>query len=163
MGIAPNMARGGKESYPMEFVIRPASRNDAEAISQVIITALRETNAKDYSAAVIARVEQSFSPTSISELMAQRLIFVATNQDGIVGRASLDGCIARTVFVDPKYHGLGIGRALMAAVEQIAAEPFYAKLGFTSVRDSYHGEERTIVMELRLAGSQKSHEGSTSD
>lgn len=149
----------------MEFEIRPALIDDAEAISQVVIAGLRETNARDYSAAVIARVEQSFSPASVSELLARRLVLVAEGQDGIVGTASLDGCVVRTVFVDPKHQGRGIGTALMAAVEEIAverdiavlkvpssvtAQPFYANLGYTSVRDSYHGEERTIVMERRL-------------
>ncbi|HYI26504.1 MAG TPA: GNAT family N-acetyltransferase, partial [Bradyrhizobium sp.] len=65
----------------------------------------------------------------------------------------------------PEYQGRGIGRALMARVElaamtsnvailavpsSVTAEPFYAKLGFRAVRDSYHGEERTIVMERSL-------------
>jgi len=33
----------------------------------------------------------------------------------------------------------------------ITAEAFYAKLGFNAVRDSYHGDERTIIMERWLA------------
>jgi GNAT superfamily N-acetyltransferase len=72
----------------------------------------------------------------------------------------------RTVFILPEYQGRGIGRALMARVElaaitanvailavpsSVTAEPFYAKLGFRAVRDSYHAEERTIVMERSLA------------
>lgn len=61
----------------MDCVIRPASSSDAEGISRIIIAALRDTNAKDYSEAVIARVEQSFSPAAVSELMTRRLVFVA--------------------------------------------------------------------------------------
>lgn len=53
----------------MECVIRPAQAEDAQGISQVIISALRETNAKDYSEAVMARVEQSFSPAAVSDLL----------------------------------------------------------------------------------------------
>jgi predicted N-acetyltransferase YhbS len=151
-----------------ECMIRPAQCEDAEGISRVITSALRETNAKDYSEAVIARVEQSFSPAAVSDLMGRRLVFVAINNDSIVGTASLDGQVVRTVFVDPRCQGRGIGRALMAEVERAAverdvavlavpssvtAEPFYAKLGFKSVRDSYHGEERTIVMERPLMRS----------
>ncbi|MBV9395294.1 MAG: GNAT family N-acetyltransferase [Methylobacteriaceae bacterium] len=149
----------------MDCQIRPARREDAEGISRVIISALRETNAKDYSEAVIARVEQSFSPAAVLGLLERRVVFVAVNNDTIVGTASLDGEVVRTVFVDPGCQGRGIGRALMAEVgraaaergvalltvpSSVTAEPFYAKLGFKSVRDSYHGEERTIVMERPL-------------
>jgi len=159
----PVVTRRGRPH--LDCLIRPAQREDAEGISHVVISALRETNAKDYSEAVIARVEQSFSPAAVSDLLERRLVFVAINSDGIVGTASLDGQVVRTVFVEPQCQGRGIGRALMAEVERAAverdvavltvpssvtAEPFYAKLGFKSVRDSYHGEERTIVMERPL-------------
>jgi GNAT superfamily N-acetyltransferase len=150
----------------VECLIRPAQRDDAGGISRVIISALRETNAKDYSKAVIARVEQSFSPAAVSDLIGRRLVFVAVDNDTIVGTASLDGQVVRTVFVDPRYQGRGIGRLLVAEVERavveknvavlavpssVTAELFYAKLGFTAVQDSYHGEERTIIMEGALS------------
>jgi len=149
----------------MDCMIRPACSSDAEGISRVIVAALRATNAKDYSQAVIMRVEQSFSPAAVSDLLMRRLMFVALNEKSIVGTASLDERVVRTVFVDPKFQGYGIGRALMARIEQAAvkkgvtvlavpssvtAEPFYTKLGFNAVRDSYCGEERTIVMERTL-------------
>jgi predicted N-acetyltransferase YhbS len=146
-------------------LIRLAQPDDAEGISRVIVAALRQTNAKDYSKEVIARVELGFSPAAVSDLLARRLVFVAINDDAVVGTASLDGTVVRTVFIEPSWQGRGIGRALMTEVACVAvkrgvatlavpssvtAEPFYAKLGFTSVRDSYHGEERTIVMERPL-------------
>lgn len=149
----------------MDCIIRSACSCDAEGISRVIVAALRGTNARDYSEAVIARVEQSFSSAAVSNLLMRRLVFVALDQGSIVGTASLDEQVVRTVFVAPEYQGHGIGRALMAQVERAAvekgvtvlavpssvtAEPFYAKLGFSPVRDTYHGEERTIVMERPL-------------
>lgn len=122
----------------MEFVIRSASYNDAEGISRVIIAALRETNARDYPEAVIARVEQNFSPVSVSELITQRLVFVATSNDVIVGIASLDDGVVRTVFVDPKHHGRGIGKALMTVIEEITAERGVKKLTVPSGRRLLH-------------------------
>ncbi len=151
----------------MEYVIRPARREDAEGISHVIVAALREINAKDYSEAVIARVEQSFSPIAVLDLLERRTVFVAAAGDDVIGTASLDDRIVRTVFIRPEWQSQGVGRALMAHIERVAidrgvsvlsvpssvtAERFYAKLGFGVVRDSYHGEERTIVMERRLPG-----------
>lgn len=150
----------------LEYLIRAARREDADTISRVIISALRETNARDYSEAVIARVELSFSLAAVLDLIERRLVFVAATGDDIVGTASLDGRIVRTVFVKPEYQNRGVGRALMTEVERVAiekgvsvlevpssvtAEPFYAKLGFNAVGDSYYGEERTIVMERPLS------------
>lgn len=45
----------------MDCQVRPATGEDAQAISLVTISALRESNAQDYSPDVIARVEQGFS------------------------------------------------------------------------------------------------------
>jgi predicted N-acetyltransferase YhbS len=146
--------------------IRRAISEDAEEVSSIIVAALRKTNAKDYSEAVIQRVEQSFTPEAVREMMNHRVMFVATQDERIIGTASLDGCVVRTVFVEPGFQGQEIGRRLIAEVERealargiallavpssITAEPFYAKLGFRAVRDSYHGEERTIVMERALS------------
>lgn len=152
----------------MQCQIRPAQPADAEGISRVIVSALRETNARDYSEAVVARVEQNFSPAAILDILARRLVFVAEVDQAVVGTASLDGRVVRSVFIDPAHQGRGIGRALMAEIERAAtargvtalavpssvtAEPFYAKLGFHPLRDSYHGDERTIVMERPLPGA----------
>jgi len=150
----------------MDCTIRPARENDAADISGVILRALRETNAKDYTDAIIARVERSFSLDAVRQLITKRTVFVATIGDRVVATASLDGSVVRTVFVSPDVQARGIGRLLMAEIERTArgrsiaaltvpssvtAESFYARLGFKAVRDSYHGDERTIIMERVLA------------
>ena len=152
----------------MECTIRSAHDDDAADISAVILHALRETNAKDYTDEIIERVERSFSPTAVRELIGKRTAFVATLGSRIVGTASLDGSVVRTVFVAPDVQAQGIGRLLMAEIERTArernipsmtvpssvtAETFYARLGFKPVRDSYHGDERTIIMERSLHNS----------
>jgi len=149
----------------MECTIRPALENDADEISAVILRALRETNAKDYANDIIERVERSFNPRAVLQLMGKRTIFVATIGSRVVGTASLDGSVVRTVFVAPDIQARGIGRLLMAEIERTArersipmlavpssvtAEAFYARLGFKAVRDSYFGDERTIIMERSL-------------
>jgi N-acetylglutamate synthase-like GNAT family acetyltransferase len=146
--------------------IRPAQAGDAAGISRVIIRALRETNAKDYTPDIIARVELSFSPAAVERLIDQRDVFVAEMDNRVVGTASLDGQALRTMFVLPDVQGRGIGRLLVQRIERVArerqlailtvpatvtAEAFYARLGFTAVREAYHGEERTIVMERVLS------------
>lgn len=149
----------------MDYTIRPAREDDAADISGVIVRALRETNAKDYTDEIIARVARSFSPDAARELIGRRSVFVASIGGRIVGTASLDGSVVRTVFVAPDVQARGIGKLLMAEIARTArerkiplltvpssvtAEAFYAKLGFSAVRDSYHGDERTIIMERWL-------------
>jgi N-acetylglutamate synthase-like GNAT family acetyltransferase len=149
----------------MEWAIRPAQESDADNISAVILRALRETNAKDYASEIIARVERSFNPDAVRQLMGARTVFVATIASRVVGTASLDGSVVRSVFVAPDVQAHGIGKSLMTEIERAArernismltvpssvtAEAFYARLGFKAVRDSYHGDERTIIMERSL-------------
>jgi GNAT superfamily N-acetyltransferase len=145
--------------------IRHAWDGDAGALSEVILAAIRETNAKDYTPEIIARLEEKFSPDAVKERMGKRKVFVALLGQEIVGTASLEGTTIRSVFVAPSAQGQGIGRQLIAEVERAAleagiaaltvpssvtAEQFYAKLGFKAVRDSYYGDERTIIMERHL-------------
>lgn len=147
----------------MNIKVRPARTADAGAISRVVLTALRTSNARDYPASVIERVQLSFSPAAIERLMQQRRMFVAVAV--VVGTASLEGQVVRSVFVDPDWHRRGIGRLLMAELEHIArgaglellivpssltAQEFYTALGFRLVREHQEGEERTLIMERQL-------------
>lgn len=150
----------------MSIEIRAAQPHDAPAISRVIIDALRISNARDYSPEVIQRVESNFTAEHIGKLIGTRLVLVALQGQQLLGTASLDGQVIRTVFVDPAQQGKGIGRKLMAAIERLAqergasellvpssltAQGFYQQLGFTLLREVIEGEERTLVMARRLA------------
>lgn len=145
--------------------IRQAAPDEAAAVSAVILDALRFSNAKDYPPEVIERVSTSFSPDALSELMMKRMVLVACFGDRIVATASLDGSALQTMFVAPDLQRRGLGKRLLFAIEDIArgagvsvlalassitAEPFYAALGYRAVRDVFHGDERTILMERAL-------------
>ncbi|WLH70404.1 GNAT family acetyltransferase [Pseudomonas sp. FP2309] len=149
----------------MSTAVRLAQPTDAQEISQVILAALHSSNARDYPADVIARVARNFTPEAVLELLKRRLVLVAMQDQVIVATAALDGHVVRSVFVNPALQGQGIGRVLMLDIElrareagvtvlsvpaSLTAEPFYTKLGFHTVRDVYHGNERTLVMEKTL-------------
>jgi GNAT superfamily N-acetyltransferase len=151
-----------------EVNITAATAADAEAISRVVVRALREVNARDYPPGIIDAVAANFTPEAILEHTARRTVLVAGVAGEIVGTASLDSDRVRSVFVRPDHHGKGIGAALMQKVESLAAakglrrlvlsssitaEGFYRRLGYAAVRHEFHGEERTIVMEKYLRAS----------
>ena len=149
----------------MSTVVRLAQPADAEGISQVILAALHSSNAQDYPADVIARVASNFTPDAVLALLNRRVVLVAVQDQAIVATAALDANVVRSVFVNPALQGQGMGRLLMLEIElrareagvtilsvpsSLTAEPFYTKLGFHTVRDVYHGNERTLVMDKAL-------------
>jgi len=149
----------------MSIKVRPARIAEADAISRVILAALRTSNARDYPVSVIERVQSGFGPGAIERFMLQRQVFVASEGNVVVGTASLEGEVVRSVFVDPDRHRQGIGRLLMAELEAVArnagavrmvvpssltAQAFYLALGFNVVREHLEGGERTLIMERKL-------------
>jgi len=143
-----------------EVVTRRATAGDAEAVYEIVLRALRETNARDYPASVIDRLVLTL-PEGVASKLEEWHAYVAVVDGRIVGTASLNDRTVRAVFVHPDYQGRGIGTELMNAVENaasvqsestlsvqssITAQPFYAKRGFKVVREVFYGEERTIVM-----------------
>jgi N-acetylglutamate synthase-like GNAT family acetyltransferase len=143
-----------------ELEIRRATAGDAEAVYEVVLRALRETNARDYPASVIDRLVLIL-PKRIASMLEEWHAYVAVVDGRTVGTGSLNGNTVRAVFVHPDYQGRSIGKKLMDAVENaanvqsvntlivqssITAQPFYAKRGFKVVREAFYGEERTIVM-----------------
>lgn len=42
------------------------------------------------------------------------------------------------------------GVSQLCVPSSITAEGFYRSLGYSAIRDEYHGEERTIIMEKSL-------------
>lgn len=149
----------------MGLTIREARSDDAQAISQVIIAAVRESNGQDYPASVIESVVAHFTPGRVLELLEQRLVFVALLDGEIVGTGALDRNIVRSLFIAPSLQRNGIGQVLMSRIEKAAlerrveallvpssltAESFYAHLGYRVVREQLHGEERTIIMSKDL-------------
>ena len=149
-----------------EVEIRRATAEDAEAVYEIVLRALRETNARDYPASVIDRLVLTL-PEAVASKLEEWRAYVAVVDGRIVGTGSLNGKTVRAVFVHPDYQDRGIGTKLMDAVENaanaqslntlsvqssITAQSFYAKRGFKVVRETFYGEERTIVMSKNISG-----------
>ena len=145
--------------------LRPATQDDAAALSRLIVTTLRTSNAADYATAVIARVAEGFSAERLAGMIERRRVLVACAGTHILGTAALDGDEVRSVFVTPERQGEGIGAMLMAEVIRLAAEAgvtaltlqssltargFYTGLGFVGLGEAVHGGEVTIVMRREI-------------
>jgi ribosomal protein S18 acetylase RimI-like enzyme len=149
-----------------EIVVRRATAKASEAVYEIVLRALRETNAKDYPASVIDRLVLTL-PNKVASNVDTWHAFVAIVAGRVVGTGSLSGQTVSSVYVHPNYQRGGVGTRLMDAVEHAAiaqslrtlsvqssvtAQPFYAKRGFKVTREGLYGEERTIVMSKDIPG-----------
>lgn len=135
--------------------------DEADEISAVILPALREANAKDYTDWIIERVERSFSPSAALRLIAKRTVFVATVDSRVVGTASLERNsynLRRPRYVQAQ----GIGKLLIAEIERAAPERNIAMLAVpprSRLKRSTPGSGSgpyavaTMVMNARLSWS----------
>ncbi len=146
----------------------------AEAVSHLIRRNLLEINSRDYTEDVINSLVAYFSPETLLKNSQSQTIFVATQDDQVVGTAGLDNFgtaqspdyYAVAVFVLPEAQRQGVGLCLMEAVESkawelgadkitlrasITARGFYQKLGyrFRAGREELD-EHRTYVMEKEV-------------
>jgi GNAT superfamily N-acetyltransferase len=150
----------------MQVEVRRATARDAKAVYEIVLRAVRETNARDYPGSVIDRLAATL-PEKVASKLEEWQAFVAVVGGRIVGTGSLNGQIVSSVFVHPDYQGRGVGAKLMDAIEAVAnaqsgsvltvqssisAQPFYSKRGFAVVREAFYGEERTIHMSKDITG-----------
>jgi N-acetylglutamate synthase-like GNAT family acetyltransferase len=141
--------------------IRQFVDRDAEGLANVIYRSLREVNSKDYPPEAIQEKIKEYSPTNIRQLGEIKQIFVAEDEGKPVGVAMLRDDEISCVFVIPDRAGEGIGRRLMAAVEDeaklkgfesvhlfssVTARTFYESVGYEDVSK----DDSNILMKKQL-------------
>jgi GNAT superfamily N-acetyltransferase len=144
-----------------ELVIRAASEVDASAIAELCQRTVRETNAADYTPEAIERIVAFFAAAEVLRRMADRKVFVACDGEMLAGTASLGPDKVHTVFVHTGLQQRGVGRRMMAFVEDVArgegrralalsssitAVPFYARLGYVEAGREMHQSVATVLM-----------------
>jgi GNAT superfamily N-acetyltransferase len=100
--------------------IRRFEPSDAKAVSNVIRTTMRISNAADYPMERLQPLIDYFSPAKVEQFSHERDCLVAEEEGAIIGTAALEGDELVTFFVDPQHQGRGIGSALLKAIETIA-------------------------------------------
>ena len=148
------------------LTIRKFTPNDAKPVSNLTRKTLNEVNSKDYPQEVIQFLCENYSPQKIVEKSQTRLLYIAEDNDRIVGTVSLKDNIILAMFVDPMFHHQGIGTQLMQRVETVAREKgycvvnvpssvtayeFYKRRGYQMVKSEYTPKYgQVILMEKAL-------------
>ena len=140
-------------------LIRAFAPQDGEAVSALIGHTMRVSNSQDYPLARLQPLIDYFSPDKVRRLNQERLCLVAEVDGQVVGTIGLEGAELVTFFVHPDRQGMGIGKQLLAAIEERAraqgiatitvdssmtGAAFYARMGY----------ERTGVEREGTAGPQ---------
>lgn len=152
--------------------IRRATKEDSLNIASVAIATWVDTYGTDgmngiYSGYILER----FSPVNISKLISANFAIVAETDFGIVGYAIVSipkdkKCEIETVYILPRFQGVGVGKALMdkiisshknklwlkCADYNPQALSFYRKYGFTETGETWFElagvKYRCLVFEL---------------
>ncbi|MBC8570311.1 GNAT family N-acetyltransferase [Zongyangia hominis] len=141
------------EESPLSIV--PYEDRYADALSSLIRRNFRQVNSRDYPCEEIERLCARHTPEDVRILMGEGSSLVALRDTVPVGCARLlpdredAGTYGLyTVFVDPDFHGKGVGRLLLQRLEEkaralggkkvvlassLTARGFYERLGYRAV------------------------------
>ena len=135
--------------------LRQARGDEIPALWKLRTNAVAHACAAHYAPEVLAAWLASPAPASLHQLVARGGGTVVTEDGQLLGYAVLDADSGEVeaVFVDPAWHGRGIGRILLDALEADAraagiehlflsaslnAVPFYERAGFIAVREELY-------------------------
>ena len=155
--------------YLEKLTVRRFTDQDAEAVSELIRTTLKESNAKDYPEAVIAELLERHTPDYVKNRASQTHFYVAENKAGIIGCGAIgpywgkeDESALFTIFILPAYQGKGIGKAIVETLEKdeyalrakrievaasITALEFYRKMGY-GFKDGHSEPDEELLYRL---------------
>jgi GNAT superfamily N-acetyltransferase len=128
--LSASTARGAR------LVIRPAAERDARALSALIRKNADALLARRYSARRLAAWKRYNTPARIRRRIAERAMFCAFRGRRLCATAALAGTEVQGLYVNPRYCGQGIGRRLLAHLEDFAACQGIAALHLTSTPDA---------------------------
>ena len=152
------------------MIIRRFTEQDAQAVSELIITTMRISNTKDYPAETMEELVKTETPEHVLQRASWTHFYVAEEAGKIIGCGAIgpywgkeDESSLFTIFVLPEYQGKGVGRQIMETLEQdeyflrakrieipasITGVPFYLRMGYHYKNGiSEPDEEHLIRME----------------
>ena len=127
----------------MNVTVREFLTEDARAVSDVIRRTMHETNSADYPLEILEPLIEYFSPEKVLLLARERICLVAEIDAKIVGTIALETNELQTFFVHPDFHGKGVGKLLLKAIEKIAASLKIKKISVLSSLSAVSFYEKT--------------------
>jgi len=132
--------------------IRRFEDSDAEALSHLVRRNFLEVNIRDYTLEEMERLVRIYTPDRFRTQAEEAHMYVALDGETPVGTGTIASYWGRptksillTIFVLPEYHGTGVGKAILQALEEdeyflraervevpasITACGFYEKMGY---------------------------------
>ena len=132
--------------------IRRFRDQDAQAVSDLIVTTIRISNVKDYPEDLMEELARTETPEHVLQRASWTHFYVAELGGVIIGCGAIgpywgkeDESSLFTIFVLPEYQGKGVGRFIINTLEKdefftranrieipasITGVPFYLKMGY---------------------------------
>jgi GNAT superfamily N-acetyltransferase len=103
-----------------DVAVRPFLPKDAAAVSAIIATTMRQSNARDYPVDRLESLIAYFTPSKLELLAGERDCLVAVAGEDVIGTAARDGAELVTFFVLPEWQGRSVGTRLLEQLERNA-------------------------------------------
>lgn len=164
------------------MIIRRLNEQDAQAVSELIITTIRISNVGDYPADLMEELIRTQTPEHVLQRASWTHFYVAEEAGAIIGCGAIgpywgkeDESSLFSIFVHPDWQGKGIGRAIVETLEQdpyalragrieipasITGLPFYQKMGYSFKKGGESlDEEQLYRLEKYRSGSENGGTG----
>ena len=135
------------------MIIRRLREEDAQAVSDLIVTTMRVSNTRDYPAEMMEALAKTQTREHVLERSAWTHFYVAAEGETIIACGAIGPYWGRedesnlfSIFVHPGCQGKGIGRAIVETLEKdeyalrarrieipasVTGLPFYLRMGYT--------------------------------
>ena len=158
--ISPDIVAAMKQ-----IEIRKATDADVVPLSGLIRRTIRVSNSKDYDQQSIDLLCSIFEPEQVSKRIVNELILLCFVGGDLIGTVGLRRDYLRSLFIEPSYQRQGLGKVLVANIEQIArqnvisdilvhssitAQRFYDALGYEFVEFQSYPEGAFVLMRKAL-------------
>lgn len=144
---------------------RQATVADVIPLSELIQRTIRISNSKDYDQKSIDMLCAIFEPEPVAKRIETELILLCFMGTELVGTVGLKDDYLRSMFVDPTFHGRGLGKMLVSRIEEearqkaipkmmlhssLTAREFYSALGYEFVEFQSYPEGPFLLMSKPL-------------
>ena len=148
-----------------QIEIRKATDADVVPLSGLIRHTIRVSNSKDYDQQSIDMLCSIFEPEQVAKRIENEHILLCFSGVNLIGTAGLRRDYLRSLFIEPTYQRQGLGKVLVANIEEIArqnaipeilvessvtARQFYEILGYEFVEFQPYPEGSFILMRKAL-------------